>query len=37
VFGEDGTLSDQKVREQLEIFLQGFAVFARSSRRGASA
>jgi chromate reductase, NAD(P)H dehydrogenase (quinone) len=37
VFGEDGTLSDEKVREQLRTFVQGFAAFARSSRRGASA
>ena len=37
VFGEDGAISDQKIREQLRTFLQGFAVFARSSRRGASA
>ena len=36
VFGEDGTLADQKVRDQLATFLQGFAAFARSSRRGAS-
>jgi chromate reductase len=34
-FGEDGTLSDPKLREQLGTFLQGFAAFARSSRRGA--
>jgi NAD(P)H-dependent FMN reductase len=37
VFGEDGAISDQKVREQLGTFLQRFAAFARSSRRGASA
>jgi NAD(P)H-dependent FMN reductase len=37
VFGEDGTLSDPKLREQLSTFLQGFATFAESSRRGASA
>jgi NAD(P)H-dependent FMN reductase len=37
VLGEDGTLSDPKIKEQLRTFLQGFAVFARSSRRGASA
>jgi hypothetical protein len=37
VLGEDGTLSDPKIREQLGTFLQGFAVFAQSSRRGASA
>lgn len=37
VFGEDGTLSDPKIRAQLETFLRGFAAFARSSRRGASA
>jgi NAD(P)H-dependent FMN reductase len=37
VFGEDGAVSDQKIREQLGTFLQGFAVYARSSRRGASA
>ena len=37
VFGEDGTISDPRIREQLETFLHGFAAFARSSRRGASA
>jgi chromate reductase len=37
VFGEDGTIADQKIREQLGTFVHGFAVFARSSRRGASA
>ena len=37
VLGEDGTLSDPKIREQLRTFVQGFAAFARSSRRGASA
>ena len=37
VFGEDGTLSDPKIRVQLRTFLQEFAVFARSSGRGVSA
>jgi chromate reductase, NAD(P)H dehydrogenase (quinone) len=32
VFGEDGTLADQKVGEQLRTFVQGFAAFVRSSR-----
>ena len=39
-FAEDGTLADEKVREQLRTFVQGFAAFAeaaRSSRRGPSA
>jgi NAD(P)H-dependent FMN reductase len=37
VFGEDGTLFDPKIREQLQTFLQGFAMFARSSGRSVSA
>jgi NAD(P)H-dependent FMN reductase len=37
VFGEDGTLADQKVGEQLRTFVQGFAAFVRSSRQGSSA
>jgi chromate reductase, NAD(P)H dehydrogenase (quinone) len=37
VFSEDGTLSDPKIREQLRTFLQGFAMFARSSGRSVSA
>ena len=37
VFAEDGALADEKVREQLRTFVQGFAAFARSSRRGPSA
>jgi len=37
VFGEDGALSDQKVRDQLEGFLQRFAAFARSYRGSTSA
>jgi chromate reductase len=39
VFGEDGALTDEKVREQLRTFVQGFAAFAEaagSSRRRAS-
>jgi NAD(P)H-dependent FMN reductase len=32
VFGEDGTISDPKITDQLRVFLQGFAAFARSSR-----
>jgi chromate reductase, NAD(P)H dehydrogenase (quinone) len=37
VFGEDGTLADPKMTEQLRTFLQGFVAFVRSSSRGASA
>jgi hypothetical protein len=37
VFGEDGAISDQKVRDQLGTFLQRFAAFARSSRHSTSA
>jgi NAD(P)H-dependent FMN reductase len=37
VFGEDGTLADEKVGEQLRTFVQGFAAFVRSSRQGSSA
>jgi chromate reductase len=33
VFDEGGTISDEKVREQLRTFVHGFAAFARSSRR----
>jgi chromate reductase, NAD(P)H dehydrogenase (quinone) len=33
VFGEGGTLSDPKTKEQLRTFLQGFVVFVRSSGR----
>ena len=29
VLGEDGTISDPKIREQLGMFVQGFAAFAR--------
>jgi NAD(P)H-dependent FMN reductase len=36
VFSEDGTLSDPKIREQLRTFLQGFAMFARSSSESAA-
>jgi NAD(P)H-dependent FMN reductase len=32
VFGEDGTISDPKITEQLRVFVQGFTAFARSSR-----
>ena len=33
VFNEDGILTDEKVKEQLETFLQGFVEFATSPRR----
>jgi NAD(P)H-dependent FMN reductase len=33
VFGQDGTLAEQKIEEQLRGFLEGFVAFARSSRR----
>ena len=33
VFGEDGTLSDPKIREQLGTFVRGFAAFSASSIR----
>lgn len=33
VFDEHGTLSDEKVREQLRAFMEGFVNFARSARR----
>jgi NAD(P)H-dependent FMN reductase len=36
-FGEDGTLADPAIREQLAAFLQGFAAFARPSSRGPTA
>jgi chromate reductase, NAD(P)H dehydrogenase (quinone) len=32
ILGEDGTVSDPKIAEQLRSFLQGFATFARSPR-----
>ena len=32
LFQEDGTIADQKIREQLRTFLHGFAAFAGSSR-----
>ena len=32
VFDGDGNLPDQKLREQLGTFLDGFAAFAESSR-----
>jgi NAD(P)H-dependent FMN reductase len=32
VFDEKGTLADQKIREQLRSFLQGFVAFARGSK-----
>jgi chromate reductase len=34
VFGQDGTLSDQKTVEQLRGFLQGFVAFVRGSTQG---
>lgn len=37
VFDENGTLSDDKVREQLRAFVHGFVDFVRSSRRRPSA
>jgi chromate reductase, NAD(P)H dehydrogenase (quinone) len=37
VFAEDGTLADEKVREQLRAFVEGFVEFARSSRRNQAA
>jgi chromate reductase len=33
VFGEDGTISDPKIREQLGTFVRGFAAFSASSIR----
>ena len=33
VFDAHGTLSDEKVREQLRAFMEGFVNFARSARR----
>ena len=36
VLGEDGTISDPKIRDKLRTFVQEFAIFARSSRRGPS-
>lgn len=33
VFGEDGRISDPKIAEQLQAFLQGFVAFARSAHR----
>jgi NAD(P)H-dependent FMN reductase len=33
VFGQDGTLSDQKIEEQLRGFLEGFVAFVHSSER----
>lgn len=37
VFDEGGTISDEKVREQLRTFVHGFAAFVRSSGRDPSA
>lgn len=37
VFDENGTITDEKVREQLRTFVHGFTAFARSARRNASA
>ena len=34
VFGEDGTISDPKIAEQIRSFVQRFTVFAQSARRG---
>ena len=34
VFGADGTLTDDKVREELRRFLAGFTAFADETRRG---
>jgi chromate reductase, NAD(P)H dehydrogenase (quinone) len=36
VFNQDGTLTDQKIEEQLRNYLQGFVAFARSSKRARS-
>jgi chromate reductase len=36
VFGEDGTLSDQKTEEQLRGFLEGFVAFVRGPTQGQS-
>jgi len=33
VFDAEGNLSDPKIEEQLRVFLQGFADFAKSSRQ----
>jgi NAD(P)H-dependent FMN reductase len=33
VFSQDGTLSDQKIEEQLRSFLEGFVAFAHPSQR----
>jgi chromate reductase, NAD(P)H dehydrogenase (quinone) len=33
VFDEDGTISDEKLREQLRTFVHGFVAFAQTSRR----
>lgn len=37
VFDQSGTITDQKIKEQLGAFLRGFVAFARSSRRDGSA
>jgi chromate reductase, NAD(P)H dehydrogenase (quinone) len=34
VFGADGSLTDEKIREQLRVYLQGFAAFAQSLGAG---
>ncbi len=34
VFGDDGTLQDDKVRQQLGEFVQGFAAFVAGTKRG---
>jgi chromate reductase len=36
VFNQDGTLTDQKIEEQLRKYLQGFVAFARQSKRDQS-
>jgi chromate reductase, NAD(P)H dehydrogenase (quinone) len=33
VFGEDGALTDERTRDRLRAFLEGFAAFAGSTRR----
>ncbi|MBF9195040.1 NADPH-dependent FMN reductase [Microvirga terrestris] len=37
VFNQDGSLTDQKIEDQLRKFLGGFVVFARAARQGAPA
>jgi chromate reductase, NAD(P)H dehydrogenase (quinone) len=37
VFNQDGTLSDQKIEDQLRKYLEGFVAYARASRQKVSA